>query len=232
MRGVRWRDRWESRHSMDFSVHALDGPSEDHGRPARCHAHPFQANNLLRLYGSIVLCPGFCTGFGKVTDAENRAIIPGATQGFKVTVKRFERYRQKAQDAKYAWWGQAMQTKEPDESMKLITIGDVIRGLDMRRWDEYRRAYKMHAARRASKSKSPRSGKKRLSEEGTSTFESDGQCSQPSKRIKAILSPAVGSIEGVAKRDEGDVIAQSVSPESEPGESPAGAKETEEDGEE
>lgn len=165
-----------------------------------------------------------------MTDAENRAIIPGATQGFKVSVKRFERYRQKAQDPKYAWWSEAMQTKELDESLKSITVGDVIQGLDMRRWDEYRRAYKLHAARRASRSKSPRCGKKRLSEEGASTFESDGQSSTSIKRIKIALSPAVGSSEDLAKQEE--EIADIASPESELEDSPARAKETQEHGEE
>lgn len=159
-----------------------------------------------------------------MTDAENRAIIPGATQGFKVSVKRFERYRQKAQDPKYAWWSEAVQTKELDESLKFITVGDVIQGLDMRRWDDYRRAYKLHAARRASKSKSPRCGKKRLSEEGANTCDSDGQASTPIKRIKVALEPAVGSSEESAKKEPKEEIIEIASPDSELEGSPAGAK--------
>ncbi|CAO1624032.1 unnamed protein product [Sympodiomycopsis kandeliae] len=134
--------------------------------------------DLQERFGHIVLCPGFTTGFAKVIDSCQRVIIPGSTQGYKVTIKRMERYMEKASDVRFSWWPQALS----DLNMEEIFISDVLKGLDHDRWEQYRQAYKTQVTRRSSLAKSP-SVKKRPSDEFDAMPGSS--LSKPNKRRKS-----------------------------------------------
>lgn len=123
-------------------------------------------------FGKVVICPGFCSEFGKVCDDWGRVFIPGAALGYSATRKRLLIWQRKiADDERYNWWPE--EAKEAGvntltvsrikrltchriylhicsppayrigEALLVLQVSDALAGIQKTAWDQHRAQYRI-----------------------------------------------------------------------------------------